>query len=137
MRRGFTLLEVVVAVAILALATTLLVVASGRGLSRLADARAMEAASVAGERKLLELVKDGPPALEEETAWAPMEATTDLGFDVQWRKRIATIPVDPAQVAAQDPDTLRLLEVSIRLEAEEAAPVHRFSTLFPPPPAAP
>ena len=39
-----------------------------------------------------------------------------------------------AQLGAQDPDTLRLLEVSVRLGEDAEAPVYRFATLYPPPP---
>ena len=85
----------------------------------------------------LELAAGGPPTLEEETPWTPLEATTDLGVQAQWRKKVSVVPVVPGQIGAQDPDTLRRLDVSVRLDEDPDSPVYRFSTLFPPPPPAP
>ena len=135
-RRGFTLIEVVLALAILAVVTTMLVTAGGKSLDRLAESRQMLAAGTAARRKLLELAQPPAPSLEEETVWAPLEATTDLGLDnVWWMKRVRILPVVPGQIGAQDPDTLRLLEVSVRLGEDPQAPVYRFATLYPPPAA--
>lgn len=134
-RRGFTLLEVVVALAILAVVTTVLVTAGARCLERADETEDIRSVGVAAQRKLLELAADGPPALEEETAWTEMEATTDLRCAVWWKKRVAVVPVVPGQIGAQDPDTLRLLELSLKLSDAADAPVHRFATLYPPPAA--
>jgi prepilin-type N-terminal cleavage/methylation domain-containing protein len=135
-RKGFTLIEVVLALAILAVATTMLVTAGGRSLARLAESRQMRSAGVAAQRKFLELAQTAPPTLEEETAWAPLGATSDLGIENGWwMKRVRIMPVVPGQLGAQDPDTLRLLEVSVRLGEDAQAPVYRLATLYPPPPA--
>ncbi len=137
-KRGFTLIEVVLALAILAVVTTMLVTAGGSSLARLAESRQMQAAGEAARRKFLELAQTAPPTLEEETAWAPLEATTDLGLEnAWWMKRVAILPVVPGQLGAQDPDTLRLLEVSVRLGEDPEAPLYRFATLYPPPPPTP
>ena len=128
-RRGFTLIEVVVAFAILAVALAFLVSAGTRTLSRVEHARRMEAAGVLAQAKLAELALAGPPAEAEETPWAPLEATSNLGFPAWWRKRTAPVPVDPSN---SESPTLRMLEVSIRLEDDPQAPVWSLSTLFPP-----
>ena len=132
-RRGFTLLEVVVALAILAVAVTMLFTASTRSIARLSASRDMDAAGTLAQRKMVELVAAGPPTAEQETSWAPLEATTDLDIPCWWRKRTARVPIRPDLGAVQTPaDFLFLLELSVRLADEETAPVYKLSTLYPP-----
>lgn len=129
--RGFTLIEVVLALAILALGVSVLSAAGTRGIGRLTDARRMEDAGTLAQRKMAELTLDGAPSRSEETEWAALEATTDLGLDhAWWRKRVAKIPVLP-----NDDGTgpqLTLLEVSIRIDDDPDAPSFRLATLYPP-----
>ena len=132
MRKGFTLIEVMAALAILGIAMAMLVSASTRSLGRVADARQMVTAGALAQAKMAELVLTGPPKDAEESAWAPMD-TSDLSLHPWWRKRVEVQPVVPGKADAQDPDTLRMLEVSVRLSADEKDPVYRLATLFPAP----
>ena len=132
MRRGFTLIEVMAALAILAVASAMLVTACTRSLGRVANSRDMETAGTLAQAKLAELALSGPPQAPEETDWAPLD-TSDLSLHPWWRKRVALVPVAPGGTDAQDADTLRLLEVSVRLSEESQSSVYRLATLFPAP----
>ena len=134
MRRGFTLIEVMAALAILGVASAMLVSACTRSLGRVADAREMETAGTLAQAKVAEPVLSGAPKEAEETAWAPLD-TSDLALHPWWRKRVVIQSVVPGKTDAQDPDTLRMLDVSVRLSEDEKAPVYRLATLFPPPAA--
>lgn len=138
MRRGFTLIEVVVALAILAVACTLLVSAGTQSIARLGASQDMEAAGRVAQRKMAELIQAGRPDAEEDGYWEPLEATTDVdlqGQSLWWKKRVAVVPVVPDP--AQTPDaasSLRLLEVWVRLAEDPESPVYKLATLYPPPP---
>ena len=136
--RGFTLIEVLLAMAILALGTTLIVTISTRALSSVGTSRLSAEASELAQRKMGELVQAGVLQVAEETFWAPMD-TSDLAFRPEWRKKVTLVPPLGFTEPAADPATfLRQLEVTVRLEEDEAAPAFRLSTPLPPaPPAAP
>ena len=139
-RPGFTLIEVLLALAILAVALALIVGVSTRAMSSVTTSRQSADAAELAQRKMAELVQAGAIKDPEETPWAPLD-TSDLSQHPQWMKKVSLVsPLgaqEPPPLSAQDPASqVRLLEVTVRLEDDPDSPAFRLSTLFPPPPPA-
>ncbi|GEM_PF-4200321 len=137
-RPGFTLIEVLLALAILAIGVALIVTVSTRALSSVGTAEQHSVAAELAQRKMAELVQAGGIKDPEESPWTPMD-TSDLALHPQWRKRISLASPIGSQALTPDPvEALRLLEVTVRLEEDPEAASFRLSTFLPPPaPAAP
>ena len=133
-RAAFTLIEVLMALAILVVALALIVGVSTRALHATGESRQAARAAELAQRKMAELVQAGAPLDPEETLWAPMD-TSDLDLHPQWRKTVSLVAPLGSQAPVTDPAlSLRLLEVTVKLEEDPEAPAFRLATLFPPPP---
>ena len=85
MNRGFTLLEVLVALAILSTVALLAVRVSGDTLRKLAETGWEEAALRAGRAKMLQMLRESPDSLEQ---WGTLSPEYP---DVEWHSKLVAL----------------------------------------------
>lgn len=95
--RGFTLVEVLAALVIMAFVVTAFLTVNSEGLAKTGRARQLSAAVDLARQKLAEIALDALPTREEEGDWAPF--TDREGRDIEngylWRKAVREVPFVP------------------------------------------
>lgn len=100
--RGFTLIEVLAALLILAFVATAFLSVNAQNLRKAAAARRTAKAADLAREKLAEALLDAAPAAAEETDWQPFTDETGEARDPGWlwKRAVRELPFTPPGTAA-------------------------------------